>query len=97
MSDLDTAIILYAGWKSSSYPLEDEARVLDHFGQAKGTRILEDLNVLLDELDGLKPIQSDGDSNNATKRVMAEFTSRHPNLHKETIEVLQWYYSWWWR
>lgn len=97
MSDLNRAISLYIGWNISSYPQEDGSRVLDHFGEVKGAKLVDQVRSLVEELQRIQPNWEKHDLVGASKWAVGKLASRHWTLNGEAKSALEWLYSWWWK
>lgn len=97
MNDFNRAIELYVGWKVSPLPKEEDARVLDHFGQAGGAELLQRVHALIQELQGLQPNWEEYDLVGASKWAVGQLATSHPELSDEGKVALEWIYSWWWK
>jgi hypothetical protein len=97
MTELDQAIILYTGWKISSYPQENESRILDQFGELKGEVLIGEVREIVSELKRIQPDWERHDLTGASKWAVAELASRHIGLNDEAKSALEWLYSWWWK
>jgi hypothetical protein len=97
MNDLNHAIALYVGWNVSLYPNEDEIRVLSHFGEVEGTKLVERVRLILEELQQIQPNWEEHDLVSASKCAVESLASRHSTLNDEARAALEWIYSWWWK
>jgi hypothetical protein len=94
---LDRAVVLYVGWKLLPFPQESASRVIDFFGETKGSRLVAEVRSLLAELDALPPDWTKHDLVGASAWAVAELMSRHDTLGDEARAALEWIYSWWWK
>ncbi|HZV37022.1 MAG TPA: hypothetical protein VFB72_20770 [Verrucomicrobiae bacterium] len=86
------AVRIYIGYGITSFPDQDQARLIAKFGPELGTLLYAKINTLLDELDHIKP---DTDTLIlSSKRAAAELKQNHPELDPNTIDALEWIYSW---
>ncbi|MDR1461151.1 MAG: hypothetical protein LBI78_05850 [Campylobacteraceae bacterium] len=64
--ELSLAIVKYLGVGIEMYPKGDIKRVIDEFGEKKGTILSHKVDKILDELDNLKPDWEKHSSDSAT-------------------------------
>ena len=95
MTDLDEAVALYIGWKTTSFPTEDARRVIDRFGPDASVALLARVRELLEELGRVRPDWTQHDLASASDWAADQVGQRHPALTKATRSALAWIYSWW--
>jgi hypothetical protein len=93
---LNRAVRRYIGYGVNSFPNEDPARLIAEFGPELGSRLDTQVKSLLEELDRIKPV-IDSSPLLSAKNAVAELKLNHPELDPNTIDALEWIYSWWWK
>jgi len=90
------AVRRYIGYGIDSFPNEDAARLIAEFGPELGSQLDIKVKSLLEELGRFKPV-IDSSPLLSAKNAAAELKSNHPELDPNTIDALEWIYSWWWK
>ena len=97
MNELNQAIVLYVGWNLSSYPSEDESRLLEHFGEVKGMELAKRVRSILEDLKQTQPDWNSQDLAEAAKWAVGKVAARHWLLDRQAKAALEWTFSWWWK
>lgn len=97
MDTLNEAIPLYIGVGVSSYPKEDDARVLERFGSEAGHAILERVQTIVAELQSIETDWEKHTLVSGSKWAVEKLRSKHDDINDESGSALEWIYSWWWK
>ncbi len=96
-TELNQAIQIYLGFEISPTPKSDERKIIDIFGEARGSRFIETIKHLLHEINTYPIDWTCSDLNQAGEAVRTLLMSRHPDLSKQSISALVWQFTYNWR
>jgi hypothetical protein len=97
MHSLNKAIVLYLGHGITTYPVSDASRLAQCFSAQEASGLAEQVNVLLDELDAIKPDWNAHTLVSGSQWAVAQLKRSHPELDDKATAALEWAYSWWWK
>ena len=97
MNDLTRALRLYTGREGSAYPLSDEPAVRRTFAEPKASQLLARIEMLMTELDGLRPNWGPQTLESAIDWAVGRMKEAHPDLEDAALDELGRCFSWWWR
>lgn len=95
--DINRAIQMAIGWKLTSCPDVSRERIIEFFGVKYGNDLYENIDIILNKLNDIKPDWSIQDLNSASLLSSSLIGEEYKYLTSETLESLKWVYSWWWR
>jgi hypothetical protein len=96
-TNINKALILYIGYGITSYPKEDNARLVAEFGPELAPVLEIQVKSLLEELDQIKPDWNTHTLISAAKSAADELRRRHSELNEQSSKALEWIFSWWWK
>ena len=96
MSDpLNSAIVLYLGYGTASFPHHRREAVEERFGD-QADELLRRMDLVFETLDKVVPYDSEALAV-ATKRAVEAAKLKHPELTDETLAAIGWSYSYGWK
>ncbi len=95
--DISQAIVVWAGYRSESWPSRNDDRFASLIGADSAIELLPVIRRLESEF-------YESDAHNTVSGLVemasaaaAEFRERHPELSDEAVDALAWCYSWDWK
>ncbi|EQA43150.1 hypothetical protein LEP1GSC050_0533 [Leptospira broomii serovar Hurstbridge str. 5399] len=92
-ADLETAVILWTGWKKEKVPKRDESALINHFGASIAVKILSEIKSLEDDFYSSDARFIAKDLLEMEKLSIEQFTKKHPGISEETAKAFAWCYS----
>jgi hypothetical protein len=94
---LNQAILKFVGYGITPNPEENSSRLLNTFGPELATQLENEVTLLLNELDQLKPDWATHSLITAGAWAREKIYRRHPELDSKALDALEWTYTWWYK
>jgi hypothetical protein len=91
--DLSQAIVVWTGWRDTSWPSRDEARLVGEFGPEGAADLIPRIRQLEDEFYASDARFVVSDLKEMGDAAAHRFQSMHPELSEEAIRALAWCYT----
>jgi hypothetical protein len=95
--ELSKALVYYLGFGVAKSPSQNEAAVVDVYGQDRAVKLLADVRQILNQVNLLDVDWSTNDLVSAGKLVRAEVHYLHPNLEAQALDAIEWKFTFDWR
>lgn len=94
VKDINEAIRIYIGWDASSFPIYNESRVVEYFGEKKAKELLPQVRAIMAEFNELKPDWATQTYDSATEWVVGRLAANHPELNDVGTSSLRALFRW---
>jgi hypothetical protein len=91
------AIVLWTGQDLFSYPHEDDARLVEQYGEDKALTLIPIVRALAHEFDQSDAAHTVEGLKEMGVAAEARFAALHPELTSEALHALGWRYVWRWK
>lgn len=92
-ADASYALVLWTGWRTHSWPTQDDQAVLAHFGERRGRALVEHARQLTHEFFQFDAARAAADLIDMRRLASNRFHSLHPEISDEAVEALAWLYT----